>query len=139
MLNFCFFIFDLNRKLSVSSVNLTEQRPVLKRPRQQEPAWKGAAARFHLSQNPVSAPGPPDADLNGRHRALFHPVFDHRERAALRWAETVARAAETAIPDDEVKTISTAFAALRPVPDHDRRILTDERGRSSSPRVVRSR
>jgi len=37
------------------------------------------------------------------------PVFDDRERAALRWAETVTRVAETAIPDDEFKVVSTVF------------------------------
>jgi len=37
------------------------------------------------------------------------PVFDDRERATLRWAETVTRVAETAIPDDEFKAISTVF------------------------------
>jgi AhpD family alkylhydroperoxidase len=38
------------------------------------------------------------------------PVFDDRERAALRWAETVTRVAETAIPDDEFKAVSTVFS-----------------------------
>jgi AhpD family alkylhydroperoxidase len=37
------------------------------------------------------------------------PVFDNRERAALRWAETVTRVAETAIPDDEFEAVSVVF------------------------------
>lgn len=37
------------------------------------------------------------------------PVFDDRERAALRWAETVTRVAETAIPDDEFEAVSAVF------------------------------
>jgi AhpD family alkylhydroperoxidase len=36
-------------------------------------------------------------------------VFDNRERAALRWAETVTRVAETAIPDDEFMAVSAVF------------------------------
>lgn len=37
------------------------------------------------------------------------PIFDERERAALRWAETVTLVAETAIPDDEFQAVSTVF------------------------------
>ena len=36
-------------------------------------------------------------------------LFNERERAALRWAETVTRVAETAIPDDEFQAVSAAF------------------------------
>lgn len=36
-------------------------------------------------------------------------VFDERERAALRWAETVTRVAETAVPDDEFHAVSAVF------------------------------
>lgn len=36
-------------------------------------------------------------------------VFDDRERAALRWAETVTRVAETAIPDHEFEAVSAVF------------------------------
>lgn len=36
-------------------------------------------------------------------------VFDDRERAALRWAETVTRVAETAIPNAEFQSVSTVF------------------------------
>jgi AhpD family alkylhydroperoxidase len=38
------------------------------------------------------------------------PIFDERERAALAWAETVTRVAETAIPDDEFQAISAVFS-----------------------------
>ncbi len=38
------------------------------------------------------------------------PVFDARERAALAWAETVTLVAETAIPDEEFKAVSTVFS-----------------------------
>jgi AhpD family alkylhydroperoxidase len=38
------------------------------------------------------------------------PVFDGRERAALAWAETVTRVAETAIPDAEFKAVSAVFS-----------------------------
>ncbi len=37
------------------------------------------------------------------------PVFDKRERAALAWAETVTRVAETAIPDAEYELVAAAF------------------------------
>jgi AhpD family alkylhydroperoxidase len=37
------------------------------------------------------------------------PVFDARERAALAWAETVTRVAETAIPDAEFQAVATQF------------------------------
>jgi len=37
-------------------------------------------------------------------------IFDERERAALAWAETVTRVAETAIPDHEFKAVSVAFS-----------------------------
>lgn len=36
-------------------------------------------------------------------------VFDERERAALRWAETVTCVAETAIPDSEFTAVSAVF------------------------------
>jgi AhpD family alkylhydroperoxidase len=36
-------------------------------------------------------------------------VFDDRERTALRWAETVTRVTETAIPDDEFQAVSAVF------------------------------
>ena len=36
-------------------------------------------------------------------------VFDERERAALAWAETVTRVAETAIPDAEFQAVSAVF------------------------------
>lgn len=36
-------------------------------------------------------------------------VFNERERAALRWAETVTRVAETAIPDEEFEAVSAVF------------------------------
>jgi AhpD family alkylhydroperoxidase len=36
-------------------------------------------------------------------------VFDERERAALAWAETVTRVAETAIPDREFQAVSAVF------------------------------
>lgn len=38
------------------------------------------------------------------------PVFNNRERAALAWAETVTRVAETAIPDEDFQTISAVFS-----------------------------
>jgi AhpD family alkylhydroperoxidase len=37
-------------------------------------------------------------------------VFDKRERAALAWAETVTRVAETAIPDDDFQDVATVFS-----------------------------
>jgi len=37
------------------------------------------------------------------------PVFDERERAALAWAETVTRVAETAIPDAEFERVAAVF------------------------------
>jgi AhpD family alkylhydroperoxidase len=37
------------------------------------------------------------------------PVFDRRERAALAWAETVTRVADTAIPDEEFRAVSAVF------------------------------
>ncbi|MBN9008134.1 MAG: carboxymuconolactone decarboxylase family protein [Rhizobiales bacterium] len=37
------------------------------------------------------------------------PVFDEREHAALRWAETVTRVAETVIPDNEFQAVSAVF------------------------------
>jgi len=36
-------------------------------------------------------------------------VFDERERAALAWAETVTRVADTAIPDEEFQAVSRVF------------------------------
>ena len=38
------------------------------------------------------------------------PVFDQRERAALAWAETVARVAETVIGDDAFDAVSGVFS-----------------------------
>jgi len=38
------------------------------------------------------------------------PVFDERERAALVWAETVTRVAETHIPDEEFQAVSAVFS-----------------------------
>jgi AhpD family alkylhydroperoxidase len=37
------------------------------------------------------------------------PVFDRRERAALAWAETVTRVAETNVPDEAYQAARTAF------------------------------
>jgi AhpD family alkylhydroperoxidase len=37
------------------------------------------------------------------------PIFDARESAALAWAETVTRVAQTAIPDDEFRAVSGVF------------------------------
>jgi len=37
-------------------------------------------------------------------------VFDEREQAALGWAETVTKVAETAIPDEEFKKVSAVFS-----------------------------
>jgi AhpD family alkylhydroperoxidase len=37
-------------------------------------------------------------------------VFDARERAALAWAETVTRVAETAIPEAEFQAVSSVFS-----------------------------
>jgi AhpD family alkylhydroperoxidase len=37
-------------------------------------------------------------------------VFDERERAALAWAETVTRVAETAVPDEDFKAVSSVFS-----------------------------
>lgn len=37
-------------------------------------------------------------------------VFDARERAALAWADTVTRVAETAIPDEDFKAVSEVFS-----------------------------
>src|SRR6202166_129596 len=37
-------------------------------------------------------------------------LFDSRERAALAWAETVTRVADTAIPDDEFESASAVFS-----------------------------
>ena len=37
-------------------------------------------------------------------------LFDERERAALAWAETVTRVADTAIPDGEFESASAAFS-----------------------------
>lgn len=36
-------------------------------------------------------------------------VFDEQEQAALAWAETVTRVAETAIPDEEFAAVSAVF------------------------------
>jgi len=36
-------------------------------------------------------------------------VFDERERAALGWAETITRVAETAVPDAEYERVAAAF------------------------------
>jgi AhpD family alkylhydroperoxidase len=36
-------------------------------------------------------------------------VFDERERAALAWAETVTRVAETGVPDEAYRAARTAF------------------------------
>jgi AhpD family alkylhydroperoxidase len=38
------------------------------------------------------------------------PVFDARERAALAWAETVTRVADTHIPDAEFQAVSSVFS-----------------------------
>jgi AhpD family alkylhydroperoxidase len=37
-------------------------------------------------------------------------VFDERERAALAWAETVTRVAETHIPDEEFQAVRAVFS-----------------------------
>ncbi|MBK3735571.1 carboxymuconolactone decarboxylase family protein [Azospirillum brasilense] len=37
-------------------------------------------------------------------------LFTDRERAALRWAETVTRVAETAVPDSEFQAVSAQFS-----------------------------
>src|SRR6201985_2639293 len=37
-------------------------------------------------------------------------LFDARERAALAWAETVTRVADTAVPDAEFQAASTVFS-----------------------------
>jgi AhpD family alkylhydroperoxidase len=37
-------------------------------------------------------------------------LFDERERAALAWAETVTRVAETAVPDEEYAAASAVFS-----------------------------
>ena len=37
-------------------------------------------------------------------------VFDARERAALAWAETVTRVAQTAIPDADFQAVSAVFS-----------------------------
>ena len=37
-------------------------------------------------------------------------LFDARERAALAWAETVTRVAQTAIPDEEFQAVSAVFS-----------------------------
>ncbi|MBP2290266.1 carboxymuconolactone decarboxylase family protein [Azospirillum rugosum] len=37
-------------------------------------------------------------------------LFTAQERAALRWAETVTRVAETAIPDEEYQAVSAQFS-----------------------------
>ncbi len=37
-------------------------------------------------------------------------LFDARERAALAWAETVTRVAETSVPDDAYDAVSAAFS-----------------------------
>jgi AhpD family alkylhydroperoxidase len=37
-------------------------------------------------------------------------VFDERERAALAWAETVTRVAQTAIPDADFQAVSAVFS-----------------------------
>lgn len=37
------------------------------------------------------------------------PVFDERERTALRWTETVTRVAETAIPDEDFEAVSAVY------------------------------
>jgi AhpD family alkylhydroperoxidase len=37
-------------------------------------------------------------------------LFDSRERAALAWAETVTRVADTGIPDSEFDSVSAAFS-----------------------------
>ena len=37
-------------------------------------------------------------------------LFTDRERAALRWAETVTRVAETAVPDAEFQAVSAQFS-----------------------------
>ena len=38
------------------------------------------------------------------------PLFSERERAALRWAETVTRVAETDVPDEDFKDASAHFS-----------------------------
>src|ERR1700730_7674123 len=37
------------------------------------------------------------------------PLFDERERAALAWAETVTRVAETGVPDEAYQAARTVF------------------------------
>jgi alkylhydroperoxidase family enzyme len=36
-------------------------------------------------------------------------LFDERERAALAWAETVTRVAETGVPDETYQAVRTVF------------------------------
>ncbi|KQU90743.1 alkylhydroperoxidase [Ensifer sp. Root31] len=38
------------------------------------------------------------------------PLFDERERAALAWAETVTRVAETGVPSDAYGAVSAVFS-----------------------------
>jgi AhpD family alkylhydroperoxidase len=38
------------------------------------------------------------------------PLFDARERAALAWAETVTRVADTAVPDEEYEAAHAVFS-----------------------------
>lgn len=38
------------------------------------------------------------------------PYFDARERAALRWAETVTLVAQTSVPDEEFEAVSAEFS-----------------------------
>ncbi|KQY62977.1 alkylhydroperoxidase [Ensifer sp. Root142] len=38
------------------------------------------------------------------------PLFDERERAALAWAETVTRVAETGVPSDAYDAVSAVFS-----------------------------
>jgi AhpD family alkylhydroperoxidase len=37
-------------------------------------------------------------------------LFDDRERAALRWAESLTRVAETGVPDSDFAAVSSAFS-----------------------------
>lgn len=40
-------------------------------------------------------------------------LFDETERAALAWAETVTRVAETGVPDADYETVASVFEAAR--------------------------
>ena len=47
-------------------------------------------------------------------------LFDERERAALAWAETVTRVAETGVPDEAYEAAHTVFEERELVPDDER-------------------